>query len=477
MDSVAWTSMMRQHVDLMVQSINRLAIDKVSMKEAGVIAAALPSSAFDESARAQILATVNSRACDSCKSSAGGEAQSRSCLKPQEHLFIHRYMTDSDWKSLLNDALTVEAKISTVVHRCHRIRLFSCTEKTSVGIASLVLIANGKHIETEGSFRVLQMVKDNFKRLRASRGSMTPSLQTFPPVADEFVKAFPDAFDGEPPVPPRIDESVFFSLRESMPARRSHASLKPKVFAPLPAAQANCQLVAALQQLAPLFTGGQRMPTLTINPQVVHTPQKLARSVSMASLSPEMISPRMELLPLPAPEGDAYGSPVRVLAPNDSASDGTPPAEQKEEADAASIVNDIAQKVGQALEKKRANAVKGKATAKSKVVACCTAGGKAAAKAKAKAATPKAAAAPPKTAGQSGKRGGKVAGIGRPPALPRNEQHAPIRFGVCSIYSAPNDLKWRVVADSNRRYDRGFSWKRGRTEAWNAVLQYCSEQV
>lgn len=60
------------------------------------------------------------------------------------------------------------------------------------------------------------------------------------------------------------------------------------------------------------------------------------------------------------------------------------------------------------------------------------------------------------------------------PSMPPLRQHAPIRYGPCSIYTSVKDRKWRVVCDDNRRYDKSFFWKADGRDAWDNLLAFCS---
>lgn len=127
METTQWKTLMADHASLIVSGIKRLG-PMVTLQDAGAIAAAIPQSAFSEEHRAAILTLVNMRACDSSKSGGGLEQNLvRQHLKPQEHLNMHFYLTDADWKSLQNESLTIEAKVQVIIARSKAIRLFSCS--------------------------------------------------------------------------------------------------------------------------------------------------------------------------------------------------------------------------------------------------------------------------------------------------------------------------------------------------------------
>ena len=79
-------------------------------------------------------------------------------------------------------------------------------------------------------------------------------MHTFPQNPDDFVQAYPDAYQGDKPVPSKLDAGVLQTMREGMPARKTHSALKPATFcgfqsAPQLAYQTppNAQRYAALQ--------------------------------------------------------------------------------------------------------------------------------------------------------------------------------------------------------------------------------------
>ena len=101
----------------------------------------------------------------------------------------------------------------------------------------------------------------------------------------------------------------------------------------------------------------------------------------------------------------------------------------------------------------------GKAKAKAK------AKGKGKAKAKAKGG-PKAAAAP-----AAPKAKAKIDKKLRPACQPLKKMPV-LRYCGCSIYSSEVNQKWRAVSDSNRRYDKGVSWSKGKA-GWTELMEWC----
>ena len=54
--------------------------------------------------------------------------------KPQTHLYIQRYMTESDWKILRDDGMTFQSKMTCLVDRAAKLGVLSLQEKTKVNI-------------------------------------------------------------------------------------------------------------------------------------------------------------------------------------------------------------------------------------------------------------------------------------------------------------------------------------------------------
>ena len=55
--------------------------------------------------------------------------------------------------------------------------------------------------------------------------------------------------------------------------------------------------------------------------------------------------------------------------------------------------------------------------------------------------------------------------------VPKPKAGEPVYFGPCTIMHGQG--KWRVTTEANRRYDKGFSFKK--PGAWDDLLAYCIE--
>ena len=151
----------------------------------------------------------------------------RQALKPQEHLWFHRYLTAKDWDVLTNRAINFGIKIDRIVKRAFAIGLLSMQEATAKHLTAVLIVASGEPCDLPTSYHRSMEVKSCFKRMRQHRqDSAKPTLAKFPSEITEFLCSFPNAYpSGEPPIDSKLDEQTLRDFAMAMPARRTHSSM------------------------------------------------------------------------------------------------------------------------------------------------------------------------------------------------------------------------------------------------------------
>lgn len=295
----------------------------------------------------------------------------------------------------------------------------------------------------------------------------------------DFMTTYPLVYSADDrPVACKVDEAKLLELRDSLPARKTHSSLRPINLSvgQKRADPSMAQIAQVLQNLMPMMCGHARLhppwseaqalehspphaPTLPATPPTTRAPlatppksELLALGYSEAAKLAPAVSP-------PEPHLEVLGKWGEV-APNevDDFAVGLGDAADSSGDGAASKVENIMARV--------ANALQGKGKAKSK--------------AKAKASTERMANAVASTPDARVKSGGNT--LKRPacammaspaPSMPPLKACPSITWGPCTIYSSESARCWRVTCADNRRYDKRFSWKNP-TSSWAALVAYCT---
>ena len=213
-----------QHVVDLVSSIKF--VQAPGMGDAATALSLVRDSVLDDAGKAKVVAAINSVA-----TSAPAVAGPSGSTKQQEHFFMHRYLTESDWAVLLDETLLTTKKIDVLVNRCRRIGLFSMTERTSGSIATVLALVNGD-VDVASHYEVLTKLKASVKKMRAASrqdGVATPTCERFPAAVETFQATHPDRYES-PPVPSKLNEDDISSAKLHMPCRKSHNTLRAPCF-------------------------------------------------------------------------------------------------------------------------------------------------------------------------------------------------------------------------------------------------------
>jgi hypothetical protein len=133
----------KEHAEQVSRSWSSLGESDITLEDAASTLEHLENSCFDLEQRTMLATVVNTLA-----SKAGSQsmamAQTRSSTKPQEHLWMHRYLTAQDWNRLRDPTVSFTSKIDAMVERASAIGLVSLTEKTAVAVTAVLLVAHGQ---------------------------------------------------------------------------------------------------------------------------------------------------------------------------------------------------------------------------------------------------------------------------------------------------------------------------------------------
>lgn len=304
MSASEWQALSHTHGDQIIASCAKLPRSSLTLADATSVVTAVQCSIFDDATKGKILRSVNALAASIGELATGiVHSKERTAIRPQDHFYMEAYLTEDDWGILQSGTARVDDKLEVLLNRARAIGLTSLSEKTSVALTCLLILAHNKPVDNAGAYALLQSVKDAFKKAR-SRSVVPQTLQTFPPSPNDFVTLYPDTYTDQKFVPSRVDSAKLLHMREMMPARKTHSTLRPSSlvnFGQQPVQPMSwAQLSQDLQRLALLQSAQTKQGPNIIFAEDPETPQpRLPRWSSASSLttSPQMRNP--PALPLP----------------------------------------------------------------------------------------------------------------------------------------------------------------------------------
>ena len=458
-----FATLRKQHVEQLTRSLGEV-LATSSLRDATDCLQCLSESCFSDEDQTTLKNVIMRMGSD-----APDPTPTRMALKPQEHLWMHRYLTAKDWDVLTDRAINFGIKIDRMVKRASAIGLLSMQETTAKHITSVIIVASAQPCDLPQSYDRLLEVKMCFQRMRQHRPeSVKPTMTRFPCDVIEFCISYPTAYlADEMPVESQVDEQTVRELATAMPARKTHACLHAN---PMSAMMKGGRMSAThgLDWLVPLAQAlasksPDRVPLTMTGSGASSATGTAAGGLAAGSLERQ---PNMPLAlkdlgqepesneALPVPEGV---SPAQDDGPSTPAKPTLDVAGPKSAAEVAAAVQ-------AALKNKKAvNAAAKKAekaAAKEEADASLSTGG-----------TRKRPAAsissPSATMDASGG--------GSRPKMPPLKQMPPVKYLNCTVYSCQAASKWRAICIKNPRYDRGFAWSKGNA-SWTACMEWCESQ-
>ena len=278
-------------------------------------------------------------------------------------------------------------KIDTLIKRCCAIGLLSFTEQTAKAVTSVLVVANGQACDLQACFEYLKYMKDAFKKARSVRPNKKASMQRFPADVGEFLAARPDLYTDGSPVACPIDETSITQLREAMPARSTHSSMRASSLAMIGtgASKQPSSMEGMMQLLMPLAQAflqqsNSRESLRNGTPTRGALPALPAPTPTGLPALPTPTS--LPALPAPTPAGGDEDMAAEAASEQGGEATGGPDGDGDNK---SKSMGDVVAAVQSALGKNRSLAAKGSGKGKSKGKAKAKAGSKAKAKAKAKA--------------------------------------------------------------------------------------------
>ena len=464
------------HKDQVVKSIQALGESALELSDASDTLDYVRTSAWSAAEKDAITSTVNMRMTEQGGSSSTPTTQ-RTVLRPQEHLYIQNYFSESEWNKLRNSQINIGSKVDVLVSKGCEIGLYSLSEKTARALSATLIVAHGSSCDHSQAYEITQYIKEGFKKLRARRAiDERPSFDRFPESVDAFLKSVPGAFKGEgnQPIVCPIDVNMIVQLREAMPCRKTHNTLKqtPLLNMGSSASQSNASvgrssskleefLVPLAQALMANNASNRRLclENSSIEPSASAGPALGAAPV----LALTDLAPRDNSLGHTPSKPASAGNLGEVLVAGGSDSPEQAIVDKPESKSMASAI-DLIQK---AIKEKSSgmppnDADDAEAAPKGKAKA----GGKGT----------KTTGGPSKVIKLMKKPSGTCMSASsvstkRPP-MPPLKKVPPMHYLSCTIYCDQKHGQWRAVAASNRRKDVRFAWKGG-VDEWNRCMRWC----
>ena len=220
-----------KHKDRVIVALRAVASKKYDLGDAAATLDCIRDSLFSESEKEELTTFIGTASfLKDVDPATEIRTTVREQLKPQEHLYIHNYLSEAEWQQLRNSSITVGTKVDVLVTKCGKIGLFSVHEKSARAICATLVVAHGQACDHSQCYDLLQIIKQGFKMLRSRRSaSQKPSLSKFPASTQEFVLLAGNLFGEDPvdqPIVCPVDVNLIIQLRDSMPCRKTHNALR-----------------------------------------------------------------------------------------------------------------------------------------------------------------------------------------------------------------------------------------------------------
>ena len=166
----------------------------------------------------------------------------------QTHYYMHKYLTESDWKVIMSSSDTT-AKLRTLVNRAGAVGL---THPSELSVVAMVAIITSSSRVPFGAGAVHNLVVDVKRMIKGIRPSARQSCRTFPMLAEDYIKQFPGTYADELPADCPLTDDQIERERGGMAARKSHRTLSHQSTG-MPAAGSN--VASLVHSLAAAIVG------------------------------------------------------------------------------------------------------------------------------------------------------------------------------------------------------------------------------
>lgn len=159
---------------------------------------------------------------------AAGSGSGSGDSKAQTHLYIHNYITDKLWCSLLSKDVSFDGKLEGVASFfIDQLRLRHPNEDTSKNAVAIVALCCGRELTPDEAYGSLNKFKAKIVAKRGLKPEAS-SLRLFPEDPTDFMVMYPQAYiECEPPVATRLDPNRIrqSTRKDLMPARSSNKNI------------------------------------------------------------------------------------------------------------------------------------------------------------------------------------------------------------------------------------------------------------
>lgn len=177
----------------------------------------------------------------------------------QTHYYMHKYLTESDWKLIMSSSDTT-AKLRTIVNRAGSIGL---THPSELSVVAMVAIITSSSRVPFGAEAVHNLVRDCKRMIKGTRLNAKQSCRTFPRMVEDYMKSFPGAYATEQPAECPLTDDQIERERGGLAARKSHRTLSQQP-AGLPAAGSSLSSLVTSLASAIVGTMAHRKPEIPI---------------------------------------------------------------------------------------------------------------------------------------------------------------------------------------------------------------------
>ena len=177
----------------------------------------------------------------------------------QSHYYMHKYLTESDWKVIMGSSDTT-AKLRTIVNRAGVIGL---THPSELSVVAMVAIITSSSRVSFGADAVHNLVRDAKRMIKGIRPGARQSCRTFPMLAEDFIKQFPGTYADELPADCPLTDDQIERERGGLAARKSHRTLSHQSTG-MPSAGSNVSSLVQTLASAIVGTMAHRQPDIPL---------------------------------------------------------------------------------------------------------------------------------------------------------------------------------------------------------------------
>lgn len=283
-ESDATTAIYNQQMKSLTEhlSATRVPLDEAAaiMKYLSTDADSPALTAFKDADRVRLVQSLTTSSDVAALSSPGKSLN-------QTHYYMHKYLTESDWK-VLTSSTDTQQKIRCIVDRAIKIGL---THPSELSVVAMIAIITSSSRVPFGPSEVHNMVTEYKRMNKGLRGVVKQTSRTFPRSVEDFVASFPEAYGDEKPHQCPLTDDQIERERSTMAARKSHRTLSQQGGC-MPAAGSNVSSMITSLASAIMGTMARRNePNITLLQPPVRAPASVPPAQLLALPTPTAAVP------------------------------------------------------------------------------------------------------------------------------------------------------------------------------------------